>query len=95
MDINDKKDKISDELIFIGELVKKLQSSCGIENNFETIDFGQTADESKFKLGSKYIKLYAYLHDSNKLRNFINKKLARFIEYKPITTDYQVFKEDK
>lgn len=35
MDINDKKDKISDELIFIGELVKKLQSSCGIENNFE------------------------------------------------------------
>ena len=67
----------------------------GIENNFETIDFGQTADESKLKLGSKYTKLYAYLHDSNKLRNFINKKLARFIEYKPITTDYQVFKEDK
>ena len=67
----------------------------GIENNFETIDFGQTADESKLKLGSKYTKLYAYLHDSNKLRNFINKKLAKFIEYKPITIDYQVFKEDR
>lgn len=35
MDINDKKDKISDELIFIGELVKKIQNSCGIENNFK------------------------------------------------------------
>jgi hypothetical protein len=35
LDINDKKDKISDELIFIGELVKKLQSIYGIENAFE------------------------------------------------------------
>ena len=66
----------------------------GIENNFKTIDFGQTADESKLKLGSKYTMLYAYLHDTNKIKNFINKKLARFIEYKPITQEFKVFKED-
>ena len=64
------------------------------ENNFKTIDFGQTADESKLKLGSKYTMLYAYLHDTNKIKNFINKKLARFIEYKPITQEFKVFKED-
>lgn len=66
----------------------------GIENGFETIDFGQTADESKLKLGSEYTMLYAYLHHSNKLINAVNKKLARHIEYRPITTDYRVFKED-
>jgi len=43
----------------------------GIENNFETIDFGQTADESKLKLGSQYTMLYAYMHHSNKIINSI------------------------
>ncbi|MBQ9796599.1 MAG: GNAT family N-acetyltransferase [Clostridia bacterium] len=66
----------------------------GIENGFKTIDFGQTADESKLKLGSKYTMLYAYLHHSNKLINATNKRLAKHIEYRPITTDYRVFKED-
>ena len=66
----------------------------GIDNGFKTIDFGQTADESKLKLGSEYTMLYAYLHHSNKLINATNKKLARHIEYRPITTDYRVFKED-
>ena len=66
----------------------------GIEHGFKTIDFGQTADESKLKLGSEYTMLYAYLHHSNKLINAINKKLAKHIEYRPITTDYKVFKED-
>ena len=66
----------------------------GIEHGFKTIDFGQTADESKLKLGSEYTMLYAYLHHSNKFINSINKKLARHIEYKPITTNYTVFKED-
>ena len=44
MDINDKKDKISDELIFIGELVKKLQGVYGIENNFEIKNYDSKAE---------------------------------------------------
>lgn len=66
----------------------------GIENGFKTIDFGQTADDSKLRLGAKYTKLYAYLHTTNILTNFINKRLARFIEYKPVKIDYNIFKED-
>ena len=66
----------------------------GIEHGFKTIDFGQTADESKLKLGSKYIMLYAYLHHSCKFINAVNKKLAKHIQYKPISIDYKVFKED-
>ena len=67
----------------------------GIEHNFKTIDFGQTADESKLKLGSKYTMLYAYLHDTNPIKNFINKRLASVIEYKPITTKFNVYKEEE
>ena len=66
----------------------------GVDNKFKTIDFGQTADESKLKLGCEYTKLFAYLHHSNRLINAVNKKLAKYIEYKPITTDYRVFKEE-
>lgn len=65
----------------------------GIDNGFKTIDFGQTADESKLKLGCKYTYLYAYLHHSNKLINAIDKKIAHKIEYRPIDIDYNVFKD--
>lgn len=65
----------------------------GIDNNFKTIDFGQTADESKLKLGSEYTLLYAYLHHSNKVLNYIYTKLGKYIEYKPIKIKYKVFKE--
>ncbi len=67
----------------------------GIEHGFKRIDFGQTADDIKLKLGSEYIYLYAALHHSSKLVNFFCKKLAPYIEYKPIKTEYHVFKEEK
>ncbi len=35
LDIEDKKNKISDELLFISELIKKLESYYNIEHNFE------------------------------------------------------------
>ena len=66
----------------------------GIENNFDTIDFGQTADESKLKLGAQYEYLYVYLNESNKLKNFINIKLSKYLSYKPITTNFKIFKEE-
>ena len=64
----------------------------GIENGFKSIDFGQTADESKLKLGSEYTFLYAYLHHSNWIKNKINQLLGRFLSYKYITTKFDVFK---
>lgn len=64
----------------------------GIENGFKTIDFGQTADESKLKLGSEYTYLYAYLHHSNWVKNKINQLLGRFLSYQYIKTKFDVFK---
>ena len=64
----------------------------GIENGFKTIDFGQTADDAKLKIGCEYEYLYAMLHHSNKLVNFFLKKFAGRIECKPVTTKFDVFK---
>lgn len=65
----------------------------GINNGFKTIDYGQTADEAKLKLGCKYEMLYAYLNHSNKLINMLYKILVRFITFKPLEEKYNVFKE--
>lgn len=66
----------------------------GIEGGFKTIDFGQTADEAKLRLGARYERLYAFLRHSNPVLNFLVHRLARFIEYKPLDEDrFHVFKE--
>ncbi len=67
----------------------------GIEHGYKTIDFGQTADDIKLKLGSKYTYLYAYFHHSNKLINAVCKKLGKTLEYKPLTTKFRTFKEEE
>jgi hypothetical protein len=65
----------------------------GIDHGFKTIDFGQTADDTKLKLGCHYEMLYAALHHHNRLVCWCCKKLAPVIEYKPIQTKFNVFKE--
>lgn len=55
MDINDKKDKISDELIFIGELIKKLQNIHSLENNFEIKNY-----DSKIELNESQTLDFIY-----------------------------------
>lgn len=67
----------------------------GIENGFKTIDFGQTADDTKLKLGCRYETLYAALHHSNPVVNTVCKILAPKLQYKPLKTDFHVFKEEK
>lgn len=68
----------------------------GIEGGFETIDFGQTADEAKLKLGCKYQKLYALLNHSNPLVNWCANKISRFIQYKPLDDHkFRVFKTNE
>ena len=67
----------------------------GIENHFERIDFGQTADEIKLKLGCRYEYLYAWLHHSDKIVNFFCKKFAHKIVYRPVEANYRVFKREK
>lgn len=63
----------------------------GIENKFKTIDFGQTADDTKLKLGSRYVYLYAALCHSNPIVNAVCKMFAKRLEYRPLQTKFNVF----
>ncbi len=65
----------------------------GIENGFKTIDFGQTADDTKLKLGCRYVYLYAAVHNSNPILHAICRRVAPSISYKPITEQFHVFKD--
>ncbi len=65
----------------------------GLDNGYKTIDFGQTADEAKLKLGARYEQLYAFLHHHNPVINFWSKKLTPCFSYKPLDdTRFHVFK---
>jgi hypothetical protein len=64
----------------------------GIEQGYSSIDFGQTADDTKLKLGAQYTFLYAALHHSNPVLHAISRLLAPKLQYRPITTDFQVFR---
>ena len=49
LDLDDKKNKISDELLFIGELIKKIEYFYNIESNFEikNYDINSKLDENE------------------------------------------------
>ena len=64
----------------------------GIEHGFRTIDLGQTADDTKLKLGSRYEMLYAALHHSNPILQWVSRLLAPALQYRPLTTDFRVFR---
>ncbi len=65
----------------------------GIEKNIKVIEFGQTAEESKLKIGCKEKKKYLYIHHSNLLINKFIQMLVPFFSYKPYTIKHNVFKE--
>ena len=67
----------------------------GTEHGFESIDFGQTADESKLKLGCAYTYLYAWLHHSSPLVNFFCKRAAPVLAWHSSGKTYRVFKGDR
>lgn len=50
LEINDKKDKLNEELIFIGELIKKIQDFHDIDSDFQikNYDFNSKMTEEQF-----------------------------------------------
>ncbi|MCL1825639.1 MAG: GNAT family N-acetyltransferase [Betaproteobacteria bacterium] len=65
----------------------------GIENGFKRIDFGQTAEEAKLRVGCRYEYIYVLASHSNPLLNFALKIFAPLLNYKPIPEDsFNVFK---
>lgn len=66
----------------------------GTSHGFKSIDFGQTADDAKLKLGSEYVYLYAFLNHKNRLVNAVCKMLAHKLECKPLGEKFDVFKKE-
>ncbi|MGM9972689.1 MAG: GNAT family N-acetyltransferase [Clostridiaceae bacterium] len=82
--LNHKYDLYMNMLIFI--------LRYGIENKYSSIDFGQTAEDTKMKLGAlqqrKYMHIY---HPSSIVRYFIGIFIGS-LSYKPLQAKFQVFK---
>lgn len=76
--------------IYYNILLKIIQ--IGIENNVKTIEFGQTAEESKLKIGCKEVPKYIYIHHSNKIINWFIKRLIPLFSYKSYPIKHNVFK---
>lgn len=85
------KDDIEKYDIYYNMLLKILE--IGIEKRVETIEFGQTAEESKLKIGCKEVYKYLYVHHSNCIINFIIQSLLPIMSYRPYKTVHHVFKE--
>ncbi|MCL2457311.1 MAG: GNAT family N-acetyltransferase [Desulfobulbus sp.] len=65
----------------------------GIENGFKRIDFGQTAEEAKLRVGCRYKYIYILASHSNPVVNFMLKIFAPLLRYKPMPEDsFSVFK---
>ena len=64
-----------------------------IDNKCEYIDFGQTSEDAKLKMGCYLDKRYFYIHHSNKFLNKIAYLMRGILEYKYSFNDYRVFKE--
>jgi hypothetical protein len=64
----------------------------GIELGANSIDFGQTAETSKLKIGGKLKHKYMIGYHSNRFINWVLKKAKGVLEYKYNMPQYHVFK---
>jgi len=64
----------------------------GINNKFKVIDFGQTAEESKLKLGCKLKPKNMYISHSNFFLNKLINKYSHLLSYQTPNHNFKVFK---
>ena len=64
-----------------------------IDNKCDYIDFGQTSEDAKLKIGCYLEKKYFYIHHSNKFLNKVAGLMKGILEYKYSFCDHRVFKE--
>ncbi|NLC03153.1 MAG: hypothetical protein GX787_02600 [Tissierellia bacterium] len=76
--------------LYYNMLIKIIE--LGIGRGVKTINFGQTAEESKLKIGCVEVKKYLYIHHSNMLINKALQLLAPLFTYKGYNTVHNVFK---
>ncbi|MCL2161778.1 MAG: GNAT family N-acetyltransferase [Betaproteobacteria bacterium] len=64
-----------------------------IENGFKRIDFGQTAEEAKLRIGCRYEDIYVLASHSNPILNLALRIFAPLLNYKPIPENsFNVFR---
>ncbi len=86
-----KKEDNEEYHIYYNMLLKIIE--IGIEKNIAEIEFGQTAEESKLKIGCKEKYKYLYIHHSNIIINFFIKLLVPLFTYKTYSIKHHVFKQ--
>lgn len=64
----------------------------GIQNGCKQINFGQTAESSKMRIGCVLQNKYMHICSGNKLIDYILTKLIKYLEYKITTEKLKVFK---
>lgn len=77
--------------IYYNMLLKIIE--VAIEKKIKTIEFGQTAEESKLKIGCREVYKYLYAHHSNIIINFVIQKLLSSMSYRTYDKIHHVFKE--
>jgi len=78
--------------IYYNMLLKIIE--IGIEKQIKFIEFGQTAEECKLKIGCKEVPKYMYVHHSNPVLNRVIQKLVPLFSYKPYNIKHHVFKQN-
>lgn len=78
--------------IYYNMLLKIIE--IGIEKQIKYIEFGQTAEECKLKIGCKEVPKYMYAHHSNPVLNRVIQKLVPLFSYKPYNIKHHVFKQN-
>lgn len=68
--------------------------AIGLEKGVKKIDFGQTSDEMKLKLGCKRVAKYMLITHSHPVMRGLLKVMGRFFAFKPAPNNYCVFKEE-
>jgi hypothetical protein len=66
----------------------------GINNKFKKIDFGQTAEDAKLKLGCYLDKKFLLISHSNRFLNFLLKRTIALISYKQKRYDFNPFRKE-
>ena len=66
----------------------------GIEEGVSEIDFGQTSEESKLKIGCQERERFLYIHHNNPVLRWILRRLLPLFSYRPYPRSHRVFKEE-
>ena len=66
----------------------------GIENNYTSIDMGQTAEDAKMKLGCSLAKKYMHIYHPSCIISFFIRLFSKKLSYKSPDLKFNLFKEE-